>query len=102
MRVTRPLHGPAELLLPIWETDVFVDARRSLPMAEHGIAIKPGHLVVLDRSSDPPRIVYRWSDITVASDEGGYTLTQDGARVDPEHLCTASFPRIRSMYENMQ
>jgi hypothetical protein len=86
----------------MWDSDVHLAARPSGPMVDHGIAVRPRHLVALDRSAELPRIVYRRSDIALDSEQDGYSLKQKRARVDPEQLRATGFPRIRATYAGMQ
>jgi SAM-dependent methyltransferase len=83
------------------ESQAAIDAPRSEPMVEHGITVRPGDLVAVDRGADPPQVVYRWPSIEAKRTEGGYALTKDGGPVDPDRLRAEGYPRIREMYGRM-
>ncbi len=82
--------------------DASIVASYSAPMREHGIVAQPGQLVAIDQSSDRPQIVYRFPQIQVQQGTNGYVLTENGRPIDPEQLCTKTFPEIRAMYERLE
>jgi predicted TPR repeat methyltransferase len=85
------------------DTGAGVRACRSGAMIEHDIRVRPGHLVVVDKRTDLPRVVYRWPDIVVAGAAGGsYALSRDGEPVDPDDLRADAFPEIEAMYARME
>lgn len=56
-------------------------ARYSARVREGGVVIRPCHLVLADRSADPPEIVWRVATIaTVERVEGGRVTSNDGVR----------------------
>jgi SAM-dependent methyltransferase len=75
-----------------------IDAVRSKPMVGHGIVVKPGQLVAVDRGADPPQVVYRWSSIEAERTGSGFTLIEDAKPVDLGRLRADYWPRIRQMY----
>jgi SAM-dependent methyltransferase len=81
------------------DSGVCLDARRSEPMIEHNIVVKPDQLIVVDANADPPQVVYRWPFIET---KDGRILTEDGESVDLDRLRADFFPRIHTMYERME
>jgi SAM-dependent methyltransferase len=75
------------------------EARRSAPMLEYGIDVAPGQPVVIDRGSDPPRVVYRLDGIQAERAPEGYVLREGGTSVEPRALGEQVFDRIRALHE---
>src|SRR5512136_3298288 len=52
------------------DAEACFDAVYAEPVVEHGIVIKPGDLVAVNRAADPPEVVFRWVLATVERVEG--------------------------------
>src|SRR5512136_1229768 len=52
------------------DAEACFDAVYAEPVVEHGIVIKPGDLVAVNRATDPPKVVFRWVLATVERVEG--------------------------------
>ena len=61
------------------DADEPVDARYSRLVVENEIAIRPGHLVAIDTSTSPPRIVFRWG-LTMVTRIEGERIYADGSK----------------------
>ena len=93
-------------------------ARYSEPMLEHKILAHPDHLVAIDCSVAPYRIVYRYPDIQVVgaglSRPGRepspplnqtpfvYGLLRDGHPIEPAQLRSETFADIEALYARME
>ena len=84
------------------ESEFLIDAQRSEPMVEHGIWVRPGQLVVVDKGAEHPQIVYRWQSMEAKHTESGFTLIEGEEPVDLNRLRAEHFPRIQAMYRRME
>jgi SAM-dependent methyltransferase len=57
------------------DSDVCVDTRRSKPMIEHNIIVRPDQLVVVDANANPPQVVYclEWIQTARSKERARYT-----------------------------
>ena len=67
------------------DSDLRVNADYSDPVRDHGIVIRPGDLVPVDRGSNPPQAVFRWARAEVERrvHDGGILICGEWAHAQP-------------------